>query len=148
MIDGELAVGVLVSFLLYLRRFFDPLQDVAMFYNSYQSAAAALEKLSGVLEERPTVAEPADPPAAARRAAGELVFDGVRFGYTDRDGAAAARPRRPGRADRRARRRDGRRQVDAGAAGRAVLRPGRRRRSGWTACRWTGWPTTTCAARW
>ena len=51
--DGDLAVGVLVSFLLYLRRFFDPLQDVAMFYNSYQSAAAALEKLSGVLEERP-----------------------------------------------------------------------------------------------
>jgi ABC-type multidrug transport system fused ATPase/permease subunit len=81
--DGDLAVGTLVSFLLYLRRFFDPLQDVAMFYNSYQSASAALEKLSGVLEERPSVAEPADPlPLADAR--GELVFDGVRFGYTDR----------------------------------------------------------------
>ena len=81
--DGDLAVGVLVSFLLYLRRFFDPLQDVAMFYNSYQSASAALEKLSGVLEERPAVAEPADPlPLAGAR--GELVFDAVRFGYTDR----------------------------------------------------------------
>jgi ATP-binding cassette subfamily B protein len=81
--DGDLAVGVLVSFLLYLRRFFDPLQDVAMFYNSYQSASAALEKLSGVLEERPTVAEPDDPlPLPAAR--GELEFDGVRFGYTDR----------------------------------------------------------------
>ncbi|SOC47304.1 ABC-type multidrug transport system, ATPase and permease component [Blastococcus aggregatus] len=79
--DGALAVGTLVSFLLYLRRFFDPLQDIAMFYNSYQSATAALEKLSGVLEERPTVPEPRDPvplPAAA----GELVFDDVRFGYT------------------------------------------------------------------
>jgi ABC-type multidrug transport system fused ATPase/permease subunit len=78
--DGDLAVGVLVSFLLYLRRFFDPLQDVAMFYNSYQSASAALEKLSGVLEEQPSVAEPADPmplPAAL----GELDFAGVRFGY-------------------------------------------------------------------
>jgi ABC-type multidrug transport system fused ATPase/permease subunit len=82
-IDGDLAVGVLVSFLLYLRRFFDPLQDVAMFYNSYQSATAALEKLSGVLEERPTVAEPTDPvPLPSAR--GEVVFDGVRFGYTDR----------------------------------------------------------------
>jgi ABC-type multidrug transport system fused ATPase/permease subunit len=81
--DGDLAVGVLVSFLLYLRRFFDPLQDVAMFYNSYQSAAAALEKLSGVLEERPAVAEPTDPvPLPAPR--GDLVFDGVRFGYTGR----------------------------------------------------------------
>ena len=82
--DGDLAVGVLVSFLLYLRRFFDPLQDVAMFYNAYQSAAAALEKLSGVLEERPAVAEPTDPVAAAGRRAASCVFDGVRFGYTDR----------------------------------------------------------------
>jgi ABC-type multidrug transport system fused ATPase/permease subunit len=83
-LGGSLAVGTLVSFLLYVRRFFDPLQDVAMFYNSYQSAAAALEKLSGVLEEQPAVAEPADPvPLPDPR--GELVFDGVRFGYTDRE---------------------------------------------------------------
>jgi ATP-binding cassette subfamily B protein len=81
--DGAMAVGTLVSFLLYLRRFFDPLQDVAMFYNSYQSATAALEKLSGVLEERPTVPEPTDPvPLGQPR--GELVYDDVRFGYTDR----------------------------------------------------------------
>jgi ABC-type multidrug transport system fused ATPase/permease subunit len=80
-LDGDLAVGTLVSFLLYLRRFFDPLQDVAMFYNAYQSATAALEKLSGVLEERPAVAAPTDPvPLPAPR--GELRFDGVRFGYT------------------------------------------------------------------
>jgi ATP-binding cassette subfamily B protein len=79
--DGAMAVGTLVSFLLYLRRFFDPLQDIAMFYSSYQSATAALEKLSGVLEERPTVAEPADP-APLPAAAGGLVLDRVRFGYT------------------------------------------------------------------
>src|SRR3954453_11557156 len=78
--DGDLAVGVLVSFLLYLRRFFDPLQDIAIFYNSYQSASAALEKLSGVLEEPSTVPEPADP-MLLPDPAGELVFDGVRFGY-------------------------------------------------------------------
>jgi ATP-binding cassette subfamily B protein len=81
--DGAMAVGTLVSFLLYLRRFFDPLQDVAMFYNSYQSATAALEKLSGVLEERPTVPEPTDP-VPLGRPRGELVYDDVRFGYTDR----------------------------------------------------------------
>lgn len=78
--DGDLAVGVLVSFLLYLRRFFDPLQDIAMFYNSYQSASAALEKLSGVLEERSGVPEPAEPlPLPAAR--GRLEFDAVSFGY-------------------------------------------------------------------
>ena len=82
-LDGALAVGTLVSFLLYLRRFFDPLQDVAMFYNSYQSATAALEKLSGVLEEVPTVAEP-EHPIRLDEPHGELVFDGVTFGYTER----------------------------------------------------------------
>jgi ATP-binding cassette subfamily B protein len=80
-LDGALAVGTLVSFLLYLRRFFDPLQDIAMFYNSYQSATAALEKLSGVLEERPSVPEPDDPVPLAS-AAGEVVLDRVTFGYT------------------------------------------------------------------
>ncbi|MCZ2836342.1 ABC transporter ATP-binding protein [Modestobacter sp. VKM Ac-2985] len=79
--DGDLEVGFLLSFLVYLRRFFDPLQDVAMFYNSYQSASAALEKLSGVLEEGSSVPEPADPLPLPSPAAGEVVFDGVRFGY-------------------------------------------------------------------
>ncbi|MGZ4571497.1 MAG: ABC transporter ATP-binding protein [Blastococcus sp.] len=82
-LDGNLAVGTLVSVLLYLRRFYDPLQEVAMFYTSYQSASAALEKLSGVLEEEPTVREPTTP-VALPAAAGELAFDGVRFGYGDR----------------------------------------------------------------
>jgi ABC-type multidrug transport system fused ATPase/permease subunit len=82
-LDGAMAVGTLVSFLLYLRRFFDPLQDVAMFYNSYQSATAALEKLSGVLEEVPTVPEPENP-VRLDEPRGELVFDGVTFGYTER----------------------------------------------------------------
>jgi ABC-type multidrug transport system fused ATPase/permease subunit len=56
-IDGGMKVGVLVTFLLYLQRFFDPLQDLAQFYNTFQSAAAALEKISGVLDEAPAVAD-------------------------------------------------------------------------------------------
>ncbi len=60
-IDGDMAVGVLAAFLLYVRRMYDPLDELAMFYNAYQSASAALEKISGLLEEQPTVREPADP---------------------------------------------------------------------------------------
>ena len=82
-LEGDLAVGTLVAFLLYVRRFFDPLQDVAMFYNAYQSAAAAMDKLSGLLAEQSAVAEPTDPvPLPAPR--GAVRFEGVRFGYTDR----------------------------------------------------------------
>ena len=81
-LDGELQVGVLTAFLLYLRRFFDPMQDIAVFFNSFQSASAALEKLSGVLEEKPSVPEPEHPtPLPDPR--GEVTFRSVRFGYRD-----------------------------------------------------------------
>jgi ATP-binding cassette subfamily B protein len=76
---------VLTAFLLYLRQFFDPLQDLAMFFNSYQSATAALEKLSGVLEEPESVPEPADPVALPERVAGHIVLREVSFAYPRRD---------------------------------------------------------------
>jgi ABC-type multidrug transport system fused ATPase/permease subunit len=89
-LDGGMKVGVLVTFLLYLERFFDPLQDLSQFYNTFQSAAAALEKISGVLDEEPAVPEPARPvalPPVARAPAGGgrgVRFDAVRFGYRDK----------------------------------------------------------------
>ena len=95
-LDGALQIGVLTAYLLYLRRFFDPLQDLAMFYTSYQSATAALEKLSGVLEEEPDVPEPLEPAHLAQPARGEVRFDGVRFAYPRREQSAdtAATPER------------------------------------------------------
>ncbi|MFB9235234.1 ABC transporter ATP-binding protein, partial [Plantactinospora siamensis] len=62
-LHGQMGVGVLAAFLLYLRRFFEPMQELSQFYNSLQSATAALEKLAGVLDERPAVPEPARPVA-------------------------------------------------------------------------------------
>ena len=82
-LDGDIQVGVLTSFLLYLRRFFDPMQDIAVFFNSFQSASAALEKLSGVLEEQPSVAEP-EHPTPLPDARGEIALRAVRFGYRDK----------------------------------------------------------------
>ncbi len=79
---GQMTVGVLTAFLLYLRMFFEPMQEISQFYNTFQSASSALEKLSGVLEEAPAVAEPRHP-VALPQARGEVVFDGVRFGYVD-----------------------------------------------------------------
>lgn len=79
---GALEIGVLLAAVLYVRNFFSPLQEVAMFLNSYQSAAAALEKVSGVLEEEPTVPEPAHP-VALERPRGAIRFDDVAFGYGD-----------------------------------------------------------------
>ncbi|MGO4662258.1 ABC transporter ATP-binding protein [Terrabacter sp. 2TAF16] len=78
--QGEVTVGVLAAFLLYLRQFFEPMMEISQFYNTFQSASAALEKLSGVLEEVPDVPLPIDPmPLGAPR--GEVRFDDVRFEY-------------------------------------------------------------------
>ena len=73
--DGEVTVGVLAAFLLYLRQFFEPMQEISQFYNTFQSASAALEKLSGVLEEEPTVPEPAHPVAARATCAATSGFE-------------------------------------------------------------------------
>src|SRR4029077_12529595 len=60
-VQGQLTLGVLTAFVLYLRQFFEPMQDLSQFYNVFQAAGAALEKLAGVIEESPTVPEPASP---------------------------------------------------------------------------------------
>ncbi|MFZ0323660.1 MAG: ABC transporter ATP-binding protein [Actinomycetes bacterium] len=78
--DGAVEVGVLAAFLLYLRRFFEPMQELSMFYNSLQSATAALEKLSGVLEETPSVVE-SDNPLPLPHAQGDVDLDDVVFSY-------------------------------------------------------------------
>ena len=78
--DGQLAIGVLLAALLYTRRFFDPMEEMAMFYNSYQSAAAALEKISGVLEEEPSVPDPVQA-VDLWDAKGDVRFDEVTFAY-------------------------------------------------------------------
>ena len=77
---GDVTVGVLTSFLIYLRAFFEPMQEISQFYNTFQSASAALEKLSGVLEEEPDVPEPAHP-VELPDARGEIGFHQVTFGY-------------------------------------------------------------------
>jgi len=81
-VDGQLAIGALLAAVLYARRFFDPMEDMAMFYNSYQSASAALEKISGVLEEKPTVPDP-EKPVDLWSARGHVRFEDVRFAYNE-----------------------------------------------------------------
>ena len=80
--DGAIAVGTLLAAVLYVRNFFSPLQEIAFFLNSYQSATAALEKVSGVLEEEPTVPDPVDA-VDLWTARGHVEFRDVTFGYSD-----------------------------------------------------------------
>src|SRR6478735_6058409 len=83
--SGTLALGVLAAAVLYLRRLYDPIDRLAMFLNSYQSASASLEKIAGLLAQTPAVPEPAEPkalpPVAGEHPGREVTFDGVRFAY-------------------------------------------------------------------
>jgi ATP-binding cassette subfamily B protein len=83
--EGSLELGVLAAAVLYLRRLYDPIDRLGMFLNSYQSAAASLEKIAGLLAQTPTVPEPespvALPPVEEGRPGRAVVFDAVGFGY-------------------------------------------------------------------
>jgi ABC-type multidrug transport system fused ATPase/permease subunit len=79
-LDQDLSVGVMVAFVGYLSSFFDPIQQLSQLYNTFQSAMAALEKIFGVLDTEPDLADPPDcaplPPIA-----GAVELRDVSFGY-------------------------------------------------------------------
>ncbi|BBZ64434.1 ABC transporter ATP-binding protein [Mycolicibacterium monacense] len=80
-LNGEMTIGTLTAFLLYLRMFFEPMQEISQFFNTFQSASSALEKLAGVLAERPGIKDPTDP-VRLESVRGEISFDDVTFGYS------------------------------------------------------------------
>ena len=81
-VDGTLGIGVLLSCILYVRSFYDPMEQLAMFYNSFQSANSGLEKISGVLEEEPSVPEPIDE-TPLTEPHGHIEFKDVQFAYSN-----------------------------------------------------------------
>ncbi|GAA4513447.1 ABC transporter ATP-binding protein [Brevibacterium yomogidense] len=66
-IGDTLQIGMLTAFLLYVRRFYGPLDELVQAVTMYQSASAALEKITAVLDAAPEVVEPTSPtPLPAR----------------------------------------------------------------------------------
>ncbi len=79
-LEGSLEVGVLVALLMATKRVFQPFEMLTQFYSAFQSATAALEKVSGLLEEVPAVNPPNDPQPLLDPA-GQITFRRARFGY-------------------------------------------------------------------
>jgi ABC-type multidrug transport system fused ATPase/permease subunit len=79
-LHGQMTIGTLAAFLLYLRMFFEPMQEISQFFNTFQSAASALEKLAGVLARKPAIADP-DHPIELDAVRGEIGFHDVQFAY-------------------------------------------------------------------
>ncbi len=80
--QGTLTIGVLVAFLQYSRRFFQPISDLSEKFNILQAAMAASERIFGVLDTEPSLVPPREP-VVPRGARGRIQFDHVWFAYDD-----------------------------------------------------------------
>ncbi len=80
---GELTIGVIVAFLQYIDMIFRPLLTLAMFYNSFQAAMAASERIFELLDTPIEIPE-TEGLTALPPIRGEVEFKGVTFSYTQR----------------------------------------------------------------
>lgn len=80
-VRGVLSVGMISSFLLYVRQFSRPFVDIANIYNNFQTAVAGAERILDIIDETP---EPEDVPGALplQNPRGEIELRDVVFGYT------------------------------------------------------------------
>ena len=81
-LDGALSVGVVAAFLQYVRRFFQPIQDLSEKYNMLQGAMASSERIFKILDTRPSIREPAAPLHLPTPGRGEIEFRDVWFSYS------------------------------------------------------------------
>ena len=70
-LGGTMQIGTLLALVIYANRVFEPVMQLSEFYNMFQSAMSALEKLSSFLAEEPEVAEPEHPYERAVESAAE-----------------------------------------------------------------------------
>src|SRR5215210_2605051 len=80
--QGDVTLGTLFAFMLYVQNFFDPVQQLSQLYGTFLSATSALDKIVDVLDQEPEVL---DAPGALPlpHVEGNVRFENVRFGYGD-----------------------------------------------------------------
>jgi ABC-type multidrug transport system fused ATPase/permease subunit len=79
-LNDAIALTTLFAFMLYVNNFFDPIQQLSQLYNTFLSAAAALDKIIGVLDEEPEIVDhPGAQPLA--QIEGHVRFEDVHFAY-------------------------------------------------------------------
>ena len=85
-INGAIEVGVVVAFVGYLTRFFEPIQELSQLYTTYQQGMAALDKIFDLLDTAPDMV---DAPGAIDpgRLRGEIELEGVWFSYAEQTAA-------------------------------------------------------------
>lgn len=83
-IQGQITVGVIVSFLSYSRQFSRPLNEIANTFNTLQSGVAGAERVFEVLDEQEE-SEDVEEAEVLEDVKGEVVFKNVTFGYDPKE---------------------------------------------------------------
>ncbi len=79
-LDGSLGFGIMVSFVLYVQRFFDPVRALVMQYTQLQRAMAGGQRIFELLDTKPEIVD-AEDAVRLPDVRGEVVFDHVGFEY-------------------------------------------------------------------
>jgi ATP-binding cassette subfamily B protein len=82
---GTVTFGVVVAFIQYADRFYQPVRDLSEKYNVFQSAMVASERIFETFDTVPAVREPEKPAAMPARLRGEVSFENVWFAYKDEE---------------------------------------------------------------
>jgi ATP-binding cassette subfamily B protein len=78
---GEFSLGLLISYFVYVNRFYDPMRQLAALWASFQAASAAYERISEVLADQSTMKVVPRDDSAPKGHSGRMEFRGVTFGY-------------------------------------------------------------------
>ncbi|MDG6909561.1 MAG: ABC transporter ATP-binding protein [Nitrososphaerota archaeon] len=84
-LGGRLLVGTLVTFMLYVNAFFNPIIQLTTFYNSFQSAVTGLDRVTQLVNTDIEVKEPAAPESIDPGKDWGVALEGVTFGYSEGD---------------------------------------------------------------
>lgn len=84
-VQDEIQLGVLVAFLQYLQKFFEPIRDLAEKFNIIQTAMASSERVFELLDTPEEIQNPRQPISPANRIRGEVEFKNVWFAYKGDD---------------------------------------------------------------
>ncbi len=79
--NGSLTLGTLLAFFAYVQLFYNPLRELSLVYNWFQSAAAALDRVGEYVAAQPSLVEPAQPQRPPGGFHGEVGLHGVTFAY-------------------------------------------------------------------
>ena len=80
---GTITIGVVLAFLGYVYRFFGPVRELSLVYNTFQAAAASLERIAEYMGREPEVGEPEHAERPPGGFEGRIALQDVAFGYSD-----------------------------------------------------------------